>query len=258
MLDVAAGDKPPPYRVPHSSPARGEGAVNPLPPAVGREGEGDPPHPRLPPQGGKERSIPSPPRSGERGRVRGTPPIPAFPRKGRRSGQSPLPRGRGRGWGWGGPPHPRLPPQGGKERSSVVPPLVVGNRVRLRRHPRAEPPLRQLRLEFLPNPRLLGRVVDLVAGSILHALGMARELAQRMKGEVARRLAAQVEVLVEPAVRRDEEARLVPRDHDLLLPLFPQDREALAARDHDDAPGSVSVRALVGSGGEHRHVAGQL
>ena len=65
-------------------------------------------------------------------------------------------------------------------------------------------------------------------------------------------------MLVEPAVRRHEAARLVPVDDDLLLALLPHDGEALAAGDDDDASRSVAVPFLVRPGREDGHMRAQL
>ena len=46
-----------------------------------------------------------------------------------------------------------------------------------------------------------------VPGAVLHVLGVADELRQRMERQVAGRRRADVEVLVEPAIRRDEHAQ---------------------------------------------------
>src|SRR5207248_2214216 len=82
---------------------------------------------------------------------------------------------------------------------------------------------------------------------------------QRVQREVTTGLAAHVEVLVEPAVRRREEAPLMPGDNDLLGRLMrPEDRIPLAAGDHDRAPRTVSMAFLIGTSVEDGHVAGGL
>src|SRR5439155_11066011 len=80
--------------------------------------------------------------------------------------------------------------------------------------------------------------------------------ARRVEGEVAGRVAADVEVLMEPAVRRHEYATLVPRDDDFFVPFLPHHRVSLAGRDDDHHPRAVAMGLLVGAGWEHRHVGG--
>ena len=74
--------------------------------------------------------------------------------------------------------------------------------------------------------------------------------ARRVEGQVAAGRVADVEVLVEPAIRRHEDAALVPGDEDLVLALRPHDREALAGRDDDHDAGAVAVRLLVARAGK--------
>src|SRR5207253_2148637 len=87
-------------------------------------------------------------------------------------------------------------------------------------------------------------------------LRVAADAARRMERQVASGLAAHVEVLVEPAVWRNEGAALVPGDDDLFATLGPHDRVALAGGDHDLHAGPVPMALLVAAGGEHRHVVG--
>src|SRR5581483_9808523 len=118
---------------------------------------------------------------------------------------------------------------------SLFLPLEVGDAVGLLGHQAGQPALGQLGLELLPDPGLLLGVGDLAPGTVLHLLGVAGELPQRMESQVARRSAAHVEVLVEPAVGRHDDAALVPRRHDLLLTLLPEDGKAFAGGNDDYA-----------------------
>jgi hypothetical protein len=101
-------------------------------------------------------------------------------------------------------------------------------------------------------------VLDLISGAILDLLGVSVELHRRMEGEIARRLLADVEVLVKPAVRRCDQTPWSPRRDDRVFALFPHHGVALARRDDDGAPRTVAVGLLVGARWEHRHVAADL
>src|SRR4029078_452061 len=79
-----------------------------------------------------------------------------------------------------------------------------------------------------------------------------------MPGQVARRRLAHIEMLVEPAIRRNKDAGLMPRNDDLLFTLGPHDRVALTHGNDDDEAGSVAVALLIGTRVEDRHVAGHL
>src|SRR5205823_5784627 len=105
---------------------------------------------------------------------------------------------------------------------------------------------------------LLVGVLDLVARLVLDLLRVSVELLERMQRQIASRRSAQVKVLVEPLLRRDEHAALLPGRDDLLLPLLPQDRVALAGGDDDHPPRPVPVRLLVAARWEDGHMAGHL
>src|SRR5262245_11302876 len=87
---------------------------------------------------------------------------------------------------------------------------------------------------------------------------MTAKLPRRMQRQVARRYLSNVKVLVKPFVRRHKHAPFMPRSDELFLALFPQDRIALASRNHNDPPGPVPVRLLIGPMRENRHVARHL
>src|SRR5438309_7357977 len=76
-----------------------------------------------------------------------------------------------------------------------------------------------------------------------------------MESQITGRVSADVEVLVEPAVRRDEDARLVPRDDHLVLPLRPHDGVALTSRNDDHNAGPMAMALFVRARREYRHVA---
>src|SRR5581483_4803051 len=101
----------------------------------------------------------------------------------------------------------------------LVLPLVVTLPVGAIRHDGFEAALPQLDLESLANRRVFIAVLDLVACQVLDLLAIREEPARRVKRKVPRRIAADVEVLVKPPVRRHEDAPLVPRNHDFLFPL---------------------------------------
>src|SRR5262249_1946860 len=122
-------------------------------------------------------------------------------------------------------------------------------------HQRLEATRLELRLELVPDERILAGVLDLVAGQVLEPLATTSHTFGRVEGEVASIVRTQVEVLVEPAVRGNEPTSLVPRDDHLVLPLFPHDGVALAARNDDHDARSVAMPLLVGPGREDRHVA---
>ena len=87
---------------------------------------------------------------------------------------------------------------------------VVAVGVGLLRHQAGEVALGELGLELLSDVRVFVRVLNLIV-LVLDALALAGA-ARGVEGEVAGGRLAYVEVLVEPAVRRDEHAALVPRD----------------------------------------------
>src|SRR5262245_50657336 len=127
----------------------------------------------------------------------------------------------------------------------VISPLVVAVGVGLGWHGAGEAALAQLLLELRPDERVLVGVLDLVAGPVLHLLGVAVELLQRVQGQVPRGNRADVEMLVEPLLGRHERARLVPRHDDLLLAFLPQDRVSLAGGNDDHAARAVAMRLLI-------------
>src|SRR4051794_19715921 len=108
----------------------------------------------------------------------------------------------------------------------AVLPLEVADLIGLVWHDRLQPALAELTGEGLADHRILVRVLDLVARDVLDALARLVGAPRRVEGEVAVHRVAHVEVLVEPAVRRNEDARLVPRDEDLLAALGPHVRVA--------------------------------
>src|SRR5437762_814321 len=91
----------------------------------------------------------------------------------------------------------------------LVGPLITGHAVRFVRHGGRQATLRELGLERLADPRILVRVLDLIAGEVVDFLSHPRQVAWRVEREVPCLLLAQVEVLMEPAVRGDEDAPLV-------------------------------------------------
>ena len=68
-----------------------------------------------------------------------------------------------------------------------------------------------------------------------------------MEGQVAGRLVADVEVLVEPAVRRRNQTARLPGRDDLVFAFLPHDRVALAGGDDDRPARAVAVGLLVGA-----------
>src|SRR6185369_9539896 len=100
-------------------------------------------------------------------------------------------------------------------------------------------------------------VLDLVA-ALLDALRRAPLLAQagkfpaaeRLQREVARGLAAGVEMLVEPALGRHEQAAGAPFVALDIFSLGPHDRETFALQDDHVRARAVAVRLLVGADGE--------
>src|SRR6185312_6841622 len=69
-------------------------------------------------------------------------------------------------------------------------------------------------------------------------------------GEVARRLAAQIEMLMPPPFGRREHGAGLPFDALRLIAILPQQRIALAVENHDMGAGAVAMRLLVGAGVE--------
>src|SRR5207253_2965715 len=100
------------------------------------------------------------------------------------------------------------------------------------------------------DPGVLVRIFDLFLFAVGKPLARAAREARRtgwhtgrrVKRDVAGRGSARVEVLVPPAIWRDEHAALVPRDDDFLSVLvWPHDREALARGNHDHDPRAVAM-----------------
>src|SRR5438874_10344376 len=87
--------------------------------------------------------------------------------------------------------------------------LVVRIRIALVRHQAGDVLLGQLGLERLPNQRVLLPVLDLVLGRITNHFPAP---VVAVESQVARGIRAHVEVLVEPHVRRHEDAALMPGD----------------------------------------------
>src|SRR5688500_18050291 len=89
---------------------------------------------------------------------------------------------------------------------TLVVPFELGVLVRLFRHQARQAALGELALEALPDRGLLVRVLDLLARRerLVDARVLRVDGTRGVEGEVARGLAAKVEMLVVPLVRRDE------------------------------------------------------
>src|SRR3990167_7467981 len=150
-----------------------------------------------------------------------------------------------------------ISPQKGKRLllfSHVLRPFEISVGVGLGGHQGLYAPLGQLLRKFIPDKRILIRVLDLVLGPVLDFFRVSVELHGRMQGEVSRGRGAGVEMLVEPAVGGNKHAALVPGGHDFLFSFFPQDRIAFARGDNDGATGTMAVCLLVGLRRKNRHV----
>ena len=105
---------------------------------------------------------------------------------------------------------------------------------------------------------LFDRLVDLVRPDLALALGQRVADRAHLDGEVARRLRAGVEVLVEHLVGRGDNHAVVPVDADeVVLVLIPQQRIAVAGQGDDVGPVEMPVRLLVGAGQDLRGVAAE-
>src|SRR5205809_2311706 len=83
-------------------------------------------------------------------------------------------------------------------------PAVFGVGVDLGRHVAREAAVRELALELLADPGLFVGVLDDVASGVLDPFAVAGELPWRVHRQVAGRIGSQIEMLVKPAIRRDE------------------------------------------------------
>src|SRR5581483_372237 len=92
----------------------------------------------------------------------------------------------------------------GRSRLLALAPIEMLVDVRFLRHQRAQAALRQLALERLSNPGVLGGQLDLIPIEILGPLAVAAHPSRHVQGQVAGWLCADVEMLVEPAIRRRE------------------------------------------------------
>src|SRR5688500_17561314 len=137
-------------------------------------------------------------------------------------------------------------------------PLVVRVGMTFFRHDALDAALDQLLFEFPANKRIFSGILDLILSAVFDLLRVSVELHRRMERQIARHIAAGVEVLVKPFVRRRDHAALVPRANDFFFALFPHDRIAFAGRDDNRAAGAVAMRFLIGLRSKHRHIGGQL
>ena len=79
-----------------------------------------------------------------------------------------------------------------------------------------------------------------------------------MEGQVSRLGAADVEVLVEPPVGRDQSAAFLPGRHYFFFAFLPQDRVAFTRGNDYDPAGSVAMGLFVELGGEDGHMRGHF
>src|SRR4030095_13406449 len=105
---------------------------------------------------------------------------------------------------------------------------------------------RQFGLEFFTNHRILVRILDLVSRPVFHFFADAAQPARRMNRQVSSRRAADVEMLVKPAIRRHEETRLVPWNNDLFSAFRPHDRVSLSGRNDDQKTRAMTVTLFIG------------
>src|SRR5438132_13197583 len=93
---------------------------------------------------------------------------------------------------------------------------------------------RQLGLEKLSDLQVCVRVLDLISSQVFDTLAIAEDARRGVQGEVAGRLSAGVEMLMEPAIWGNEHAAALPGHALLTLAFRPHHREALALQDDDD------------------------
>src|SRR5689334_7481730 len=116
------------------------------------------------------------------------------------------------------------------------------------RHTVFDAALCQLFIEHGANPRVFILVFDLIA-TRLDALGSAPLFAQagklaaaeRLQRQIAGRLAADIEVLVEPALRRDEQTSRAPAVALYIFALPPHDRKTLSPQNDHMCAGAVPM-----------------
>src|SRR5207248_10643690 len=110
--------------------------------------------------------------------------------------------------------------------------------------------LRILVLEFDLPAALLHTGVG-AAFAVLHAHEAELPTAPAQR-QIARRLGAGIQMLVEPLIRRHNDAAGFPIDSLHRLPIRPENRVALAAQYNDVRAGSVLMPFLVSTNGELR------
>ena len=88
-------------------------------------------------------------------------------------------------------------------------------------HKGSQAAIGQFTLKALPDGRILVRVFELVALGVFKFLCIDHELRGSVERKVARRLPAQIEMLVEPSVRRHEDTALAPRHYEFFASLRP-------------------------------------
>src|SRR5262249_45467941 len=120
------------------------------------------------------------------------------------------------------------------------------------RHAVFDTALCQLFFEHGADARIFVLVFDLIA-ACLHALGSAPLLtkagklsaAERLERQIARRLAADVEVLMKPALRRYQQTPRTPIVALDRFALAPHDRKPFSSENDDVRAGAAAVRFLI-------------
>src|SRR5207249_10901771 len=75
-----------------------------------------------------------------------------------------------------------------------------------------------------------------------------------MKRQVSGGGGANIEVLVKPAIRRNEKTRLMPRNNDLIASFRPHNRVSFPGRDHDQVAGPMAMPLFVSARWKNRHM----